>query len=85
VDASGRHHRVVRPGESDAVLPTHLFRQEIEETRHAGRLKVVAPVVVDRPVHGRFHRVRRVEADVSLIETEGILDRIHHVADPDDA
>ena len=53
--------------------------------RKAGRLDVVAVVGVDRPVHPRLHRVGCLEADVALIEPEGILDRIHHVADADDA
>ena len=38
-----------------------------------------------RALHRRFERVRRVEADVPLIEPERILDAVHHVADADDA
>jgi hypothetical protein len=32
-----------------------------------------------------FDRLRHVEADVALVEPERPVDRIHHVADTDDA
>ena len=36
-------------------------------------------------VHRPLHRLRRVEADVPLVEAKRILDAVHHVADADDA
>ena len=36
-------------------------------------------------MHGFLDGIGRVEADVSLIEPEWILDAVHHVADADDA
>ncbi len=53
--------------------------------RDARRLNVVAAVVVDGAAHRVLDRIRRVEADISLIEAKGILDAVHHVADADDA
>src|SRR4030095_1895291 len=42
-------------------------------------------VLVDGAPHRRFYCLRRVEADVPLIEPERILDAVHHVADANDA
>src|SRR6185436_5795612 len=50
-----------------------------------GRLQVVRPVLVDGAPHRALHGVRRVEADVALVETKRVRDGIHHVADADDA
>ncbi len=62
-----------------------LLGDELQQPRHAGRLHVVAAVLVDGPPHRVLDRVRRVEAHVSLIEAKRILDAVHHVADADDA
>ena len=43
------------------------------------------PIVGHALEEGVFHRRGRVEADVALIETERTIDRIHHVADANDA
>ena len=69
----------------NAVLAPQLLGQQLEQPRHAGRLQVVAAVLVDRALHRRLDGVGRVEADVALIEAERILDAVHHVADADDA
>src|SRR4029078_4008521 len=53
--------------------------------RQRCRLQGVAPILVDRLADRRLDAVGRVEADVPLVETERILDAVHHVADADDA
>jgi hypothetical protein len=69
----------------NAVGPAQLRRKQLQQPRHAGGLQVMAPVVVDGAAHRRLDRVGRVEADVALIEPERVLDRVHHVADANDA
>ena len=85
MDAAGRDHDFVRRADRNAVNAAQLLGEEVQQSRHAGGLDVVAVVVVDGPVHRALDRVRRVEAHVSLIEPERILDGVHHVADADDA
>ena len=69
----------------NAVDAAQLVGEELEQPRDAGRLQVVALVLVDGAAHGRLDRLGCVEADVALIEPERVLDRVHHVADANDA
>ena len=72
MDASVRDHDLVRRSDRRAVHAAQLFGEQLEQPRHAGRLEVVAAVLVDGGPHRRFHRLRRVEADVPLIEPKRI-------------
>jgi len=85
VNAAGRHHDFVGTSDGDAVGGSKLLRKELEQARHAGGLQIVAAVFVDGAPHRGLDGIRGVEADVALVEPEGTLDRIHHVADADDA
>ena len=49
VDAAVGDQHLVRATDRDAVLRAQLVREQFLEPRHAGRLQVVRPVVVDRP------------------------------------
>ncbi len=69
----------------DPVLGPQLLRQQLEQSRQARGLQVVAAILVDRTPHRALDRLRRVEAHVALVEPERILDAVHHVADADDA
>ena len=42
-------------------------------------------IVRDRFDQRVFQRIGRVEAEVALVEAERALDRVHHVADADEA
>src|SRR5258708_5891032 len=85
MNAASRDHDLVGASDRDAVLVSQLFGQQLQQTRHAGRLQIVAAVLVDGAAHRRLYGVGCVEAHVPLVETEGVLDGVHHVADADDA
>ena len=85
MNPAGRHHHFVGVADGDAVGAAQLGGEEIQQAGNAGRLEVVALVLVDGAAHRRLDRLGRVEADVALIEPERVVDRIHHVADADDA
>ena len=85
MNPAGRHHHLVGVADRNAVGAAQLLGEQLEQPGNAGRLEVVALVLVDGAAHRRLDRVGRVEADVALIEPEGVLDRVHHVADADDA
>ena len=80
-----RDHDLVRRSDRRSVHAAQLFGEELEQPWQAGRLDVVRAVVVDGGPHPRFQRLRRVEADVPLIQPKRIPHAVHHVADADDA
>src|SRR4029078_5229857 len=55
------------------------------EPWYAGRLQIVRLVFGDCARHRRLDRLRRIEADVALTQPIGFGDRVHQVADSDDA
>ncbi len=85
VDSPGRHHHFVGAANRYRVLLPQLLGEQLQQPWHTGRLKVVTAVLVDRQPHRVLDRVGRVETDVPLIETERILDGVHHVANANDA
>ena len=76
---------LVRRADRNAVRLSELLGDEFLEAWQTCGLDVVAAVVVNRLPHRLLDGIRRVEADVPLIEAERILDAVHHVADADDA
>ena len=85
VDTAGRDHHIVGAVDGDPIHVAELPCEQLEEARDAGRLEVVAVIVVDRAVHRALDGIGRVEAHVPLVQAERILDGVHHVADADDA
>src|SRR6185503_13898664 len=67
------------------VSVAELGGHQLTQARNAVGLQVMRLVPGDRAYDRRLHRLRRIEADVALIETERIRDGIHHVANADDA
>ena len=85
MDAAVGDEHLVRIVDRNAVLVAQLGGDQLAQPRDAGGLQVVRLVVGDRARHRRLDGVGRVEADVALIEAKRIGDRVHHVADADDA
>ena len=76
---------LVVAADRDAVLGAQLLGDELAQARHAERGQVVRVVGLDGLAHALLEGLGRVEADVALVEAEGVLDRVHHVADAHDA
>jgi hypothetical protein len=85
VDAAVGDEHILGIVDGNGVPVAELGRDQIAQPRHAGGLEVMRLVLGNRPRHRGLHGVGRVEADIPLVETERIGDRIHHVADADDA
>ena len=72
-------------GHRQLIVRPEFLGEQLEQARHAGRRQVVRLVVANGLGHRLLHRGGRVKADIPLIETEGFVDGVHHVADADDA
>ena len=85
VNAAVGDEHVFRIVDGNLILRAQLRRDELAQPRHAGGLQVMRLVLRDRLDHRRLDGIGRIEAHVALIETKWIRDRVHHVADADDA
>jgi hypothetical protein len=85
VDATVRNQNMFGVVDRRAVLLSQFCGEQLTKSRNTGRLQVVSFVFRDRAGHRVLDAVGRVEADVALVEAIWVRDRIHHVANPDDA
>ena len=87
VNAAVGHQRLLGVFDRDAVRDRASFAASSsrEARRRRCGLKVVGLVFVDGAPHRRLDGVRRIEADVALVEPVGIGDRVSDRECTDDA